>query len=77
MKLLSNFQPAVYISHIPTYFPTQEGCFTSRFALLGSVMNHNSETSALNQYKAPRQHYLRLITIWLESLEMSSQQVSH
>lgn len=66
-----------YISHINTKFPTQEGVLVLYFALLGFVMNHNSETFASNQYKAPRQHYLCLITIWLESLEMSSQQASH
>lgn len=60
-----------------TYVQTQEGVLGLYFALQGFVMNHNSETSALNQYKAPRQHYLCLITIWLESLEMSSQQASH
>lgn len=64
-------------SHIPPKFPAQEGVLILYFALLGFVMNHNSETSALNRYKAPPQHYLCLITIWLESLEISSQQASH
>lgn len=65
------------ILNIHTKFPTQESVLVLHFALLGFAMNHNSETCALNQYKAPRQHYLCLITIWLESLEMSSQQASH
>lgn len=61
-----------YITYLHK-FPNWRGSFSSRFLLCWVfVMNHNSGTSALNQYKAPRQQYLCLIIIWLESLEMSS-----
>lgn len=61
----------IYFIFLPT--SQHKRVFYSTFALLGFVMNHNPEASALNQYKAPQALYLQLITIWLESLEMSSQ----
>lgn len=46
----------IYFIFLPT--SQHKRVFYSAFALLGFVMNHNPEASALNQYKAPCQSYI-------------------